>query len=122
MSNRLSLCTLQNQGCSTHVVTLQTIHEDILHGREMMVCLSLTCITAGYVEEILHITKRTVFYKYILHKTATIRIGLDKDSTLAIASIITVLYDYVSYTRRHFAADNHRMQALEMTVADDDVL
>ena len=122
MSNRLSLCTLQNQGCSAHVVTLQTIHKDILHGREMMIGQPLASITAGYIEEVFHIAKTAVLYENILHKTATVGIGLDKDATLAITSIIAVLYDDVSYSRRHFATDNHSMQALEMAVSDDDVL
>ena len=122
MSNRLCLCTLQNQGSSTHVVTLQTIYEDILHGREMMIGQPLASITAGYIEEVFHIAETAVLYENILHKTTTVRVGLDKDATLAIASIISVFYNDISYTRRHFATDNHRMQALEMAVADDDIL
>ena len=104
------------------MIALQSIHKDVSDGREMVVVLSLTRISTGYIEEVFHIAKGTVVHIDILHEATTVWIGFDKDATLAIASIITVFYDNVSYSRRHLATDDLGVLSLELAVADNDIL
>lgn len=122
VEDRLGLSTLEHKGCLLHIVTLQSVDENISDGREVMIVLHFTSITTGDIKEVFHLVETSVLHIHILCKTTAVGIGLDEDAALAIARIVAVFYNHVSHTCRHFASYHHSVQSLEMAVADNDVL
>ncbi len=95
---------------------------DVGHGRVVGAFKTLPGIAARDVEKVLDLTELAIFHEDSGDESAAVRIGLDVETAFAVTGIIAVLDDDVAHTSRHLAADDHCMEALEMAVADDDVL
>ena len=87
-----------------------------------MVGESFSSIHARDVEEVFYLVEHAVADKDIPHEASAVGVGLDEDASLAVAGIVAIFHKDVLHAGTHLGADDYGMKALEVAMADDDVL
>ena len=90
IADRFLRCTLKHQSSLSHLATFDAVNIKVVYFGKVIVVQSLTCIHAGYIEQVFYLVEHTVVYIDVLNKSSTVWISLYVKTTLAIASIVAI--------------------------------
>ena len=110
------LCALQHYSSCAGAVAGYILNVNVVNVCEVIVISSLACVHGCNIKEVFHVAKLATVEVDIVYETATIRVGLDVESTFYVASIVAILHKHVTHASTHLRTYHHTMKSLEVTI------